>query len=279
MTAKAARVGGEVAVLLLTAALFGIGVLWLRSRTGEGMVAYDFYGQFYPYMIHALRGLQGDGGLLWNPYQDCGQPFFGNSQTGLLYPLNVLFAVLPREPALLISVIVHLTIAAVGTFQLCRSLGLGRAAALCGALSFQLGTAATNMAAWSPTHMAPFAWMPVALWLTERLVQAPSLRGGLVLGLVLALQLLPGFPQTVFFTYQLIGWRVLWALMLRQSQNRRVLLAAVALGLLSPLLLDAVQLLPSIEVARESVRSGALSDAQFGPGVSSDYLKSSIIGL
>jgi hypothetical protein len=271
------RIPAEAALLLLTATVFAVGVLWLRSLSAEGLVAYDFYGQFYPYIVHALRSLRNDGGLLWNPYQDCGQPFFGNSQTGLLYPLNVVFAVLPREPALLLSVVIHLTIAGVGMFNLCRSIGLSRPAALCGALAFQLGFTTTNLAAWSPTHMAPFAWLPVALWRTERLVQTPTLRGGLLLGLILAIQLLPGFPQTVFFTYQLIGWRVLCALVLRQSANARALLVAVAVAVLAPLLLDGIQLLPSIEVARESVRRGALTDAQLGSGFSWDFLRQSIV--
>jgi hypothetical protein len=258
----------ELSVLVLAAVVFALGVLWLRSRDAQGLVAYDFYGQFYPYLVHAGRSLRAGGGLLWNPYQDCGQPFFGNSQTGLLYPGNLLFALLPREPALLASVVVHLTIAGAGVFALCRAMLVGRAAALCGALAFQLGWAATNMAAWSPTHMAPFAWLPVAMWGTERLIRAPSLRGGLVLAVVLALQLLPGFPQTAFFTYQLIALRVGWALLLRQTSDVRALLRAVVLALVLPLFLDAVQLLPAMEVARLSVRGGALGASQLGPGFS-----------
>lgn len=268
MNADARQGWAAAGVLLLGAVAFALGVLWLRSRTAEGLVAYDFYGQFYPWFLHAWRSLQGGGGLLWNPYQDCGQPFFGNSQTGLLYPVHVVFAVLPREPALLASVIINLTIAGVGMLQLCRSMGIAPAAALCGALAFQLGTTTTNLAAWSPTHLAPFAWLAVAMWRTERLIRVPALRGGLVLGLVLAIQLLPGFPQTVFFTYQLIVLRILWALLFRQTEDRRALLAAVGLGLVIPLLLDAVQLLPSLEVARESVRQGAVTGKQLGPGFS-----------
>ena len=51
------------------------------------------------------------------------------------------------------------------------------------------------------------------------------------LSLVLAIQLLPGFPQTVFFTYQLIALRVACALLFRQVDQPRIFLPAVALGL------------------------------------------------
>jgi hypothetical protein len=262
------RDGVGVAVLVAGAVAFALGVLQRRTGDAQSLVAYDFYGQFYPYLVHAGRSLRAGGGLLWNPYQDCGQPFFGNSQTGLLYPLNVIFAALPREPALLLSVVVHLTIAGAGMYLLCRSLRLARPAALCGALAFQLGWAATNLAAWSPTHIAPYAWLPVALWQTERVIRAATLRRGLVLGLILAIQLLPGFPQTVFFTYQLIALRVGWAVLLRQSDDIRSLSIAVVVGLVVPLLLDAVQLLPAMEVARQSVRQAPVDAARLGPGFS-----------
>jgi hypothetical protein len=271
------RDGVGVAVLVAGAVAFALGVLQRRTGDTQSLVAYDFYGQFYPYLVHAGRSLRAGGGLLWNPYQDCGQPFFGNSQTGLLYPLNVIFAALPREPALLVSVVVHLTIAGVGMYLLCRSLRLARPAALCGALAFQLGWAATNLAAWSPTHVAPYAWLPVALWQTERVIRRPTLRGGLVLGLILAIQLLPGFPQTVFFTYQLIALRVVWAVLLRQSDDIRTMLIAVAVGLVVPVLLDAVQLLPAMEVARESVRQGPVSAELLGPGFSWQALRQGLM--
>jgi hypothetical protein len=140
----------SLVVLILGAIAFAVGVLVLRARDATNLVAYDFYGQFYPFMVHAWRSLSGGGGLLWNPYQDCGQPFFGNSQTGLLYPVNVLFAVLPREPAVVVSVVINLAIAGVGMFLLCREMRIGRVASLCGAVAFQLGWAASMLAAWSP---------------------------------------------------------------------------------------------------------------------------------
>jgi hypothetical protein len=253
-----------MAVLVLAAACFAFGVLPARGRDDLSLVAYDFYGQLYPYLVHAGRSLRAGGGLLWNPYQDCGQPFFGNSQTGLLYPVNVVFALLPREPAFLVSILINLSIAGAGMFALGRTIGLTGVAALCGALAFQLGWAATTLAGWSPTHLAPFAWLSVAMWRTERLIRAPSLRGGLWLGLALAIQLLPGFPQTVFFTYQLIALRVVWAVLFRQIATLRVFLPALAVGLVAPVLLDAVQLLPALEVARESVRQGTVSEARLG---------------
>jgi hypothetical protein len=249
---------------VLAAIYFALGVLRRHAVTEKGFIAYDFYGQFYPWMIQAARGLRAGGnGLLWNPYQECGQPLFANIQTGLLHPLNWVFVFFDRETALLLCVVLNLSIAGLGMLQLGRALGLTPLAALCGAVAFELGWAATNVAAWSPTHIGTLTWLPVAMWRCERLVRAPSARRAIKLALVLGLQMLAGFPQIVVFTYQLIALRIGWALLLRQAPIRP-LVSASAFGLLAAPLLVAVQLAPAFAVARRSLWGGTLSPAELG---------------
>src|SRR5262245_29649618 len=108
------RRGSAAATLALTAAYVTVGVLWRRERHGLGPIAYDFYGLFYPNVTYALQRIAAGGhGLFWSPYQACGIPFFANIVVGVLYPGHLVFALLPREPALLASVLLHLTIAGV----------------------------------------------------------------------------------------------------------------------------------------------------------------------
>jgi len=257
-----------IAVLVLAAAYFAVGVLWRRSASGASFVAYDFYGWTYPSVVYEWRSIWRGSGLLWNPYQDCGQPFFANGLVALLYPVNLVFGFLGREPAVLTTVVLHLSIAGIGTYLLCREMRLSRPAALSGALAFELGWASIFLASWSPTHIGVLAWLPVAMWRAERLIRRPDLRGALLLALVLAMQQLPGFPQIVFFTYQLIALRLVWALLFRQTPSARTLLGAAALGLVLPVFLVAVQLVPSLELVRDSVRGGSVGGANLGPGFS-----------
>jgi hypothetical protein len=260
--ARATRVA--LVVLVVAALCHTIGVQWWRSRAGLGFVAWDFYGYFYPNAIHAWRSIREGTGLLWNPWQACGQPFFGISQTGVLYPFHVAYWLLPREAAHLLTIALHLVIAAAGTFLLGRAMGLGRIASLTGALAFQLGWSMRQLAAWAPMQLGSYTWMPVALWRTERLVRGPTARNGMLLALVLAVQLLPGFPQVVFFTYQLIGLRVVWAVLAGDTPRRAALGGAtVGAFLLAPLLVG-VQLLPSVEVMQQSMRAGAVTIEDIG---------------
>src|SRR5262245_8171853 len=265
-----------LAVLMGAAAAFALGVLWRRSWDALGQPAYDIYGFFYPNQVYGWQSLREGAGLLWNRYQDCGQPFFGMSQVGFLYPVNVVFAVLDREPALLVSAFINLVIAGVGTFLLGRSLSLSALAALSAALAFQLGWVATWLASWSPIHIAALAWMPIGLWRTEHLIDNPSGRQVIALGAVLTVAHLPGFYQTGFFLYQLIMLRVAWACITRRTRQPLRLLSLTLAALALPLLLGAVQLWPSIEVALHSLRGFTVEPREVGGGFSWGQLGTSL---
>src|SRR5262245_55076453 len=220
--------------------------------------AHDVYAYFYPNLLYALRTLRDGGrGLLWNPYQNCGQPFFGVS--GILYPTNLLFLFLNADLALRGALFVNMLVAGVFAYLLCREFGARRSAALAGALAFELGTATVTLTAWAPFMNAPYVWLPAAMLFTAKLLRHPTLRAGLGLGVVSAVALLPDYPQTVFFTYQLIGLRVVWELMTRRLARPTAALGAVGLGLVLGPLLAAVQLVPGVEIARASIRSAPIS--------------------
>lgn len=242
----------------------------VNYRLGEGVpgrLAFDVYGYFYPNMLYALRSLRaGGGGLLWNPYQNCGQPFLGITETGLFYPVNVLFLFLAPQMALRGVLFVNLIIGGLGSYGLARQIGVSRFGAIGTALAFTLGAAAFHMTTWMPTVQAPYVWMPVAMLCCERLVQAPSLRRALLLGVALAAGLLPGHPQFVLFTCQLVALRLLWSVF-NTTERRHFMgaLGGVALAMVVMLLLTAVQYLSSLQVIEESVRRAALRPEEIAP--------------
>ena len=235
---------------------------WVMRFRLEGgpYLAVDPHAYFYPKMLYALASLrEGGRGLLWNPFQNCGQPFFGISQTGLLYPPHLLFLVLDPDLALRAVLFLHLSIGGIGAYLLGREVGVRPTAALAGALVFEMGNAMVGLTISSPTHSAPYAWMPAVLLCCERLLRQPDLRQAAILSLVLAVAMLPGMPQTVFFLYQVIILRIAWEFATRAVERPSALLGASLLGLGLPVLLTAIQLLPELEVARQSMRSGSLT--------------------
>jgi hypothetical protein len=130
---------------------------------------------------------------------------------------------------------------------------------LCGAVAFELGNAMTDMTVWVPIISGAYAWMPAALLFCERLLRAPTRRDAVAFGIALALACLAGFPQIVLYTCQLIALRVLWGLASRRVARPVAAVGAIGSGLLLAPLLAAIQLFPTIEVMRASVRSGGLT--------------------
>ena len=140
--------------------------------------ALDVYVYFLPNKLHAVySALRGGSGLLWNPYQSCGEPFFANTAMGLLYPPHLLFLVLDPNVALHVVLILNMVLGAAGMCLLARQVGLGWAAAIGAALVLELGDPMSHLTGWSPMQNGPWAWAPWALFLCERLLRRPS-RGG-----------------------------------------------------------------------------------------------------
>src|SRR5262245_35758847 len=110
-----------VIVLLVTA--FG-SVVTPPPRLVFSSLAYDTYSYFLAHAMYAARAVHEDaGGLLWNPFQNCGQPFFANPLTGLLYPPHLLFLILAPDVALHAVTVVNLAIAGIDAYLLARQIG------------------------------------------------------------------------------------------------------------------------------------------------------------
>jgi hypothetical protein len=252
-------------VLLVLAAGWWVFV-FVVGRIGTGIPSFDIYASSYPNIVYALRSLRYGHGFFWNPFQNCGQPFPPATAISAFYPLNLVFLGFDADRGLIVIAFVHLALAAVGTYTLCREIGLGRAAALCGAISFELGYYLPAFALWHPVPiLGSLVWLPWALLWCERGLRAPNLRAGLWLGIVLALSLLAAFPQNTLFIYQVILLRMMWEVTVRR--RRAVLNAAgvLTLGLLLAPAMGAVQLLPASEFAVRSVRGHQLQLGDLAP--------------
>lgn len=254
-----------VAVAVLIAAGVWFTVLWALEPPAGG--AFDLYHYYLPNILYALNRLhEGGGGLLWNAYQHCGQPFFGISSTGLLYPFNVLYLIVDDALALRIVTVLNFSVAGIGTYALGRQLGVGRAAALVGAMAFELGTATIRLSTWGPQMGGSWVWLPMAVLFCERLLQRPRLGDVVGLGAALALSLLPGFPQVAFLTYQLIALRILFECATRYDRQALRAAGAIGLGLVLAPLLVAFALVPALEMGRLSIRGGQLTIEEIRAG-------------
>ena len=215
---------------------------------------WDALAQFYPWRLYLHRCI-GQGILpLWNPHQFCGAPFLANLQSAVLYPPNVIFVLMDPARALGFSAALHLLLAAIGVFFLCRSLGVSRAGSALSSLSFGF---CTFLISWTelPTVICTLAWLPWIFLTADRLFERPSVGRTSILAILMAICVLGGHLQMAFYCgLASLMWVVRCAI-IHKRQIKTGMPAVVVAAALS-LLLVCAQALPTAELARLSARAG-----------------------
>ncbi len=247
----------------------------------SGMSDFDLIGYFYPYWQERAEALRAGTLPLWNTHLFTGVPFLGNIQTGIFYPLNLPLTPLDAPRAVAISYVAHVWIAATGMYlMLNRAMSIGRMGAFAGGLVFAFGGFMAAQAG-HVNQVQPAAWLPALLGVFLTAYQRRSVWWTLVGGLVLSLQLTAGHPQETYLSLAAIGGLTVYeafrcARAERDSAfNRRFagrewyILRVLGWGAFGGVLLAgmgvvaaamaAAQLLPSVELSGQGIRSGGLA--------------------
>src|SRR4051812_21969878 len=89
----------------VVAGLLALSFAFYTPLSTSNRIAYDFdiWAFFYPLRQYAADALRDGRFPLWNPDIFLGSPFYANAQTALLYPLNLVFLVLPVPAAYSVS--------------------------------------------------------------------------------------------------------------------------------------------------------------------------------
>lgn len=227
--------------------------------------------QFYPWQHFAVESLRSGQLPLWNSLVGSGAPLIANLQTGVFYPLNFLYLILPTEYAMDYTAALHVILAGLFMYAFMRSLRVTSFAALIAAISFQLcGFMIARLEFFSVT--ATFPWIAAWLWRTERLHQAVSdqrsvvsrqrsvIQNALWLALVVGLGVLAGHAQTAVYGLILISTYYLGRVISSSRHLVMLSLASFAIAVVLGLGLAAIQLLPTAELTHESQRAGGLDD-------------------
>jgi hypothetical protein len=150
-----------------------------------------------------VRGVLRSGHLpLWDPDILTGEPLLATQQTAMLFPLSLLAYVLPFWSALGIIAVLKVLLAGLGTWWVCRRLGLRPAAAWLAAVTYGLGT---YFVVWLD-HPQTNVWLlvPWLLLAVRRVARRRDLRGVALLGAAVGLALLGGHPESVFLVGLLV---------------------------------------------------------------------------
>lgn len=202
---------------------------------------------------------------LWNPFRGFGKPYIADPEAGFFYPLNWIYWFF-STPATGLALFTSLSIfiAGASTYALARHWKLSIFPALISAVSLMFSTwviASIEFRALFST----FIWGPVELLLVSHLIERFHAKenAGLwknfallvALSLIMTLQFLPGYVQTLLYTQLMIGFYIVARCYWLRSWP--ALIGTVKFCLVAGVItagLSMAQLLPSIEFIKYSER-------------------------
>jgi hypothetical protein len=264
-TRLAGALAPDAAAVLLLALLvifFGWRMITPDLADRQFIVAGDFTNQFYPFHRFLSDELRAWRLPLWNPYVYGGHPFQADPQTGVFYPLNLVFAAAFARGgfpfvALEAQVLANLALAAALTYGFARHLTASRIGGLFGAIAFTFSGFLTSYPVQQFAMLQTAVWFPGVMWATSVAMRPQRVPGRsvVVAALSLALCFLAGHSQTfLFIVYTAVAYGAVAG---RQNSLgwRPILIRLAAIGGLFAGLV-AIQALPTIEFARLSNRIG-----------------------
>ena len=202
----------------------------------------------------------------------------------VLYPPSLVYLILPLGWSLGFFCLLHLWFAGLGMYVLAARWTQNRLGAALAGLGFSFSGLSIAFLMW-PSHIATLSWMPWVLWITERAWR----RGGVHIvwaGLMGAMQMLAGGPETILFTWLLTAAVVLLSVLLSpsagctdsndaratssrvgattpESSSRSQIVFRFCSVVLLVACLAAVQLLPSLDLIAHSQRTAGHGDSHW----------------
>lgn len=195
---------------------------------------------------------------LWNPYIFGGMPLFGAAQAGVLFPLNWFYLSFSAPVATNLMMLSTYVLAALGAYLYARRSGASIAGAVATSLVWQ----------WSAFMVAKVgqanviqtaALLPWVLWAIDGYGMSGKRARGVLLAVLVALQLFAGHQQAFAYSFLLAA---AYAVIMARNTSGRVrtsYLGSLAL-LTAGVAVAAVQVLPTIELLRNSLRAAASYD-------------------
>ncbi len=206
---------------------------------------------------------------LWNPYIFTGMPFLATGQHSALYPLSLIFYLIPLPRAYGIFTLLQLWIAGLSMYFLARVLGMGRLASVTASLAYELSGFFVVSVVF-PMIIAAASWLPAILACIELALR--RLREGrkspipfVVLGAFFTgLHFLAGHPEISYYVAMVAVYFALARLLtfyIRIRQPSFLVKSILALGTMAAAGagLGAIQFIPLYEVVRLNFRQGMVT--------------------
>ena len=242
-----------VGILALLAILM-FGDVLVRPGRVLSELGTDLSSQFLPWLEFGFGQLRHGHLPLWNPYIYGGIPYVGGFQSALFYPPNWVHLLFPLTFAINLLITLHTFLAGLFMYWWACRRGLHPVAAVVsGVLLMFCGAGFLHIYAGHLPHLYAMPWVPLLFLVVDEICDRFQMRWCLVGMGALAMQILAGHPQYVFYTG--VALAIYACFRIRRAPRRLWLLGGMGLVFLGGAALSAVQLLAGLAAADESLRS------------------------
>src|SRR5262245_15871327 len=227
---------------------------WPALREGRTLSPDDGVIFNIPLRVMAANMVRSGSLPLWNPYIFCGLPLHGAAQAGLLFPLNWFYLISNPRLATNLMMLSTYALAAVGAYVYSRRAGADIPGAVVTSLVWQ--SCAFMVEQIGHTNILHTATvLPWLLWAVDGYLETGERKRGVLIVVLLALQVFAGHQQTFLYSFLLVA---AYALVISRSlPERRKRFIPVAIFIVAGLALAAVQISPTFELLRNSLRATA----------------------
>ncbi|CAN5700946.1 YfhO family protein [soil metagenome] len=201
---------------------------------------------------------------LWNPHLFGGAPYFAGFQSALLYPPNWLHIALPLARAINLLIALHVFAAGYFAYLWCRRRASLAGSILGGMMFMFCGPFFLHVYAGHLPHICAIVWIPLILLAIDSAVETGCATWILLGAIAIAMQILAGHPQYVFYTGIVATIYTIASIAIRRPPHLGRMVVAFVIMYAGAIGLSAIQLFPGIMLATETVRSGGLSYAMAG---------------
>lgn len=213
----------------------------------------DVIRELYPWKFFAIQSLKSGQIPFWNPYNFSGNPLLANFQSAVFYPLNVIFFPLAFHTSWTFFILLTPLLFAIFTYLFLRELGLRNSASVLGGITAAFSSYTTVWIEYGNIGHT-LLWLPLALLIVEKLLKKFEYQKFLLLTLVLWVSLLAGYIQGYFYEVAILCTYFFVKGFWDKKINIKKSIYFFSCILL-PVLLSLFQILPTLELFKESSRS------------------------
>lgn len=226
----------------------------------------DIAEYYYPFTVFAARQLAHFQLPFWNPYTFSGMPYLADFQAQTFYPPHTMMALFLKGNGMLPSklvetiIIAHFVLAQYAMYAYSRSRSISSYGSLIAAISYGFcGSLAVRII--HPMVVYHLALFPLILLNFHKGIVEKKIKNTIYAGLLLALAMISGHPQTTSYVVLFLAGYALWngIAMIRSKELTGGAIGGFALRAFLPVIIaggiTAIQFLPAQELASLSERT------------------------